>query len=287
MARLSDKYIAGFLDADGYIQTRWVKSESTNLFRLYVQVKFTQIEKNRIVLDKIKTVYGGNIESRTLKGTEYLNLVLASRDAVPMLAKMGQYLVIKRNFTQYALSLHKNDFKYDDMVTIRSRLKTLKQSICLPIPVHPTRGWTAGYFDGDGCIDARLNKHANNSCSLRMRITAVDYYDEGVTLLYKAFGGTLTVQNKRKPHLVTWNLALPPSKLKEIYKFMGKHLLLKREQFAFAKGCADMGHFRDGKTIKQILSDLKAQPQRLSDSSCDISHLTCKVKDLQKMWWKQ
>jgi len=290
VARLSDKYIAGFLDSDGHIGIRFAQPSPTlrpDIYRAYVIVSFSQKDVYKIVLDKIQQVYGGTLEERIIKNKKYYTLFLMSKYAVPMLAKIGQYLVVHRNYAQYCLSIHKQDFTSEEVQKEKINLKRIKKAPCLPLPKHPTRGWMAGYIDGDGCIDARLNTRSYNSAALRLRIAEMTDYSEGIDLIYKVFGGNKTIQDKREPNLVVWNLALPTSKLLEIYDFCGKHLLLKRDQFTFAKGCAEMGHYRDGRIIKQILSDLKAQPQRLSDSDCDVSHLLCKVKNLRKMWWKQ
>ena len=287
MTRLSDKYIAGFLDADSHIYIEWHCSKSTGLYRAYVRVKVAQKEVYRIVLDKIQEVYGGTLVDNYVNGKNYPLLQLSGKDAIPMLAKIGKYFVRHRNYIQYLLTIHKKDYSKNEYLIEKKRLKTLKRAPCLPIPKHPTRGWVAGYIDGDGCLQGSIRWKQTGAGRIQLTVVEMACYGEGVTLLHKAFGGSLVLRDKREPHLLAWNLSVPPTKMIELYEFFGKHLLLKRDQFTFTKGCAEMGHFRDGETIKQILSDLKVNPQRLNDSSCDVSHLLAKVKNLTKAYGNQ
>jgi hypothetical protein len=58
------------------------------------------------------------------------------------------------------------------------------------LPVHPSRSWLAGYFDGDGCLYAQLNPHGH-SASIKVSIDSNTDETDGLELVHKAFGGRI------------------------------------------------------------------------------------------------
>ena len=61
--------------------------------------------------------------------------------------------------------------------------------------------------------------------------------------------------------------------------YFAAELIIKQDQARFLLGCAEMGHFRDGKSIKSALKQLKAQPHRLSEPKADVPALLATVQD--------
>jgi ribosomal protein S14 len=61
----------------------------------------------------------------------------------------------------------------------------------------------------------------------------------------------------------------------------------KKDQAMFILGCAKMGHYRDGKSIKAGLKHLKAQEHRLSESEADVSGLLKTVEDKEDFWCRK
>lgn len=259
MRSISDKYIAGFLDGDGSIYV--------NRGRLWLE--FLQRVENDGVLHLIREVLGGGsmYERRSVapNGTVSIGsrLVYTGQRAVDILCRLKGHLVVRRARAQSALV----------EVGFQERVGTL------PLANHPSRKWLAGYFDSDGCLYAGWNKGRTTSASVRIQITEDKAMRDGLTLVRKAFEGSIyEYQNK-----LVWQLTLDAAKAKKVLGYFAEHLLVKREQAYFILGCARMGHFRDGDNIVPILKAMKTHSHRVSDltAEVDVSEELSRVRDLQ------
>lgn len=275
MATLSEKYLAGFLDADGSIQVMWRPVDRADTDptkrRGYLALEFSQRSDRDEVLKQAAGTFGGKVslESRG----PYSKLVIYGSPAMQVLNRIKQHLVIKRSYADAALSVLGEPVKVE---VAQAYLKLQRRVRSDPLPNYPSRKWAAGYFDGDGSISARITK--SNTAAIYFEVVASDFDSEGIELLQKAFGGTVNSMGKRA-HLRKWTLSVPPSKLKEIGLHFGQYLIIKKSQFDFITSCAEMGHFRDGRSINAALKQLKTQPHRLSEPNA-VERLLAGVRNV-------
>jgi len=275
VTRLSDKYIAGFLDADGCIAVNLKAGK----YKPLLEIKFSQKTSQDEVLSRIQEAAGGRIHVREIKGTWYSSLEYAGAPAEKLLNRIKQYLVIKRYYAEACLRFVEAREPCGDPKAARARLKAERKIPSLPIPKHATRKWLAAYVDGDGCFSARVN--SSKSAIIELSIASSSYDTEGLEVVQKMFGGRIYYP---KGGYRVLKIHLSPSKAREMLNYFGKHLIVKKDQADFILGCAEMGHYRDGKSIKAALKQLKAQPHRLNEPGADVAKLLNEVKDLPQSW---
>jgi len=269
MARLSEKYIAGFLDSDGCVSAVWRDPVRNNpnpeQKRLYLSLEFTQKTSQDEVLHRIQERIGGKITSQ--KDGYASCLRIFGKQAVMVLNRIQKHLVIKRRYIGVLLEM---EGKIHNVEEAKRFLKEQRKIQTYPLPNYPTRAWMAGYIDGDGCFHAVMN-HGRDQVVVKLEIACCDYDDEGLRLIQKVFGGRLRPMNGREwLHKLTIDLV--PSKAKKLINYIRSHLIIKKEQALFVLGCAEMGNYRDGKNIKSALKQLKSQPHRLSEPRLDAAH---------------
>lgn len=279
MAKLSEKYIAGFIDADGFIGPRFDKLDRANSNpgrkRVGLEIKANQQAMQDEVLYRIQQTLGGYV--RSIKDGRATEWSITGRAAIAQLDKIRKHLVVKRRIAETMLDRYGEDV---EVQIAKEQFKQARREKALPLPNFPPRKWLAGYFDGDGCINIRLPK-GRKSAQVTLSITASDYDSEGIEILHKAFGGCLNDHGIGRKHLVRWLLTLPPSKAKQVLGYFSKHLINKKEQADFILGCAEMGHYRDGNRIKSALKHLKAHPHRLSGPKADTAVLLNNIRDIE------
>jgi hypothetical protein len=274
---LSEKYIAGFLDADGSVQLSLPKKG----MRPQMVLSFSQKTSKDEVLHLIQGAIGGDFKYDIIKNVSYSTLVLCGRKAIAALNRIKKYLVVKRHYANVCLDLA--DKRYGDRDATRRYLKEQRKVKSLPLPNYPSRKWLAGYVDGDGCLSvSRLTPLG--SANMVMHIASSNFDTEGLEIIYKAFGGRIhDMANGRCRQYI---LALSPSKARQALSYFAKYLIVKKEQAIFILGCAAMGHYRDGKNIKASLKQLKAHDHRLSESGSIYKELLNTVRDLRPVWKK-
>nr|WP_299241393.1 LAGLIDADG family homing endonuclease [uncultured Halomonas sp.] len=270
MAKLSDKYMAGFIDSDGHIGMayRYLGRDGSDATRMrtHVVLEFSQLTRRDEVLYQIQEAIGGSISFD--KKRDATNLRLLGKKAEMALSRIRKHLVVKRHYAGVVLDMAG---KIVDRKESTAFLKTERKRKSLPLPNYPSRKWMAGYLDGDGCFNVRLPK-GRTSAQVTLEACASCYDSESVELMQKAFGGSITPTTE-SGRIVSYTLTLPPSKAEQVIGHCGKYLLVKKPQSDFILGCAQMGHYRDGKRIKAIAKQLKSQPHRLSEPEPDIQAL--------------
>lgn len=273
MARLSEKYIAGFLDSDGAIETDVRSGRNLGL-----ALTFSQKTSQDKVLYMIQNALGGNIYERTVNGISYSKFQLYGRKAEMVLNRIANHLVIKRHYAHVCLELAGK--RVEDAKAMRAFLKEQRRVKSLPLPNFPTRKWLAGYFDGDGCLSVSQVAAPSGAAYVVAHIACANYDTAGIELLQKVFGGR--IHDMRNGFCKQWILSISPSKANEFLGHFTKYLVTKKEQAEFVLGCAAMKHFRDGSNIKAALKQLKAHEHRLNENGFDVSVLLRQVKDLPK-----
>jgi len=250
MPRLSEKYLAGFLDADGCIHLAWPSGK----FTPQLCMTFSQRSNRDDVLYRIQETFGGILDKIQIKDGEYTRLGFYGKNAKMVLNRILKYLVIKRHYAGMALEM--SNKRSNDVEADRLLLKQHRKIKSLPIPNFPSRKWMAGYVDGDGCFSTtRVFEHG--SISLYFKLCSSEHDSEGIELIQKAFGGNIYPMRSSVNPVIQYTLPLPPSKAIQFISHFGKYCIVKKRQTDFILECARIGHYRNGKWIKEHLKALK------------------------------
>jgi len=256
MATLSDKYIAGFLDADGCVGLN-LNGDGR---KPTIYVTFSQRADRDRVIRMIHEQHGGTIIDRTVGAGRYTDLTLRSSAALKLLNRIAKHLVIKR---AYAYRLRELEGEHMTKEEMRIRIKEARLLRSLPIPNFPPRQWLAGYFDGDGCVS--VNDISKNGNSRMIATIATQNCDtEGLEIIQKNFGGA--IYDMAKGRCKQWRLLLQPSKAIQFLGYFAKHSVVKKDQIDFILSRASTGQFSNGQEVKAELKRLKASEHRLSES---------------------
>lgn len=271
MGKLSEKYVAGLMDADGYIGLKTWKNGA----RATINSEFSQRADRAEVLYMIQEQFGGSMKVKHVGDTDYCRLYLGRKETTMMLSRIAQHLVNRRAYAYRLLELDGSTKCTDEL---NSEIKEARNLRSLPVPNFPSRNWLAGYFDGDGSVFVE-KLSGSGGAYIRINIACDNFDTEGIETISKNFGGKIVNGPGEKYKL--WNLhSIHPSKAEHFFGYFGKHSIIKKAQIDFVLGCAAMGHFRDGASIKAALKQLKAHPHRLSDSSGLVNVLLKTVKNL-------
>lgn len=282
MGKLSSKYIAGFIDADGCIEIQWKKG----IYKPLLQVSASQATLQDEVLHLIQMEHGGRIRVKQIKDREYSELVLAGATAEKLLNRIKNELVIKRHYAHAVLSVIEKRVPPDDLIATKKWLKEQRRVKSLPIPNFPPRKWLAGYFDGDGSIWTIYRKSGGH-VQVAGGIACSGYDTEGIETIHKAFGGIIKPHAQGNNGVQQWLVSLSPSKAISFLEYFIKHSVVKRDQLDFILACARMGNFRDGKIIHKTMKNLKAHPHRLSEPGVDMKALVANVKRIPSKLWRK
>lgn len=278
MPRLGDKYIAGFLDADGSIGIGFNRETR----RPQLSVSFSQnVSQDEVVHRIHEELRCGSICERTSNAeTRYSTLTLTGSDARMLLNRIGHYLVVKRHFAAVAVDVSQRSIDPGEIETVKAYLKVHRFMPSLPVPPHPSRSWMAGYLDGDGCFSITKVSKFGEVKDLVLHVAADKRKVEGLELIQKNFGGRIYPMSQDRCRQLV--IRLDPPKVLSMCPDLAKRMVVKADQVYFLLGCAQMGHFRDGSNIKAALKSLKARPHRLNEPRTDVHELLRTVRDLPK-----
>ena len=271
---LTEKYLAGLIDADGSFGVRFFKRPSGGV-RPAMWLDVSQKEPRSGILYAIQEAFGGTVSTVDKPsghggGSQSVWSVPHS-EAMKIAMRLDKYMVVKRGRAPLMVDyIHNNKIVASDKTDIHREQLRVISNISHTIPNYPSRQWMAGYFDGDGCFASRLDK-TSGFAYLALRITAHEKDANGIKLLQKAFGGI--INHSSGSHLPCWVLHLPPSKALAVVNHFAKHTRIKRAEAYFVLGCAEGGNYRDGRKIHETLRHLKAREQRLNDRDVDVSEL--------------
>lgn len=284
MGKLSDKYIAGFLDADGCIAVHWKAGK----YKPLLKVSFSQATPQDEVIEMIQKEQGGRLRYKEVKGRFYTELVLAGATAEKLLNRIKKHLVIKRHYANAVLSVIEKRKPLEDLEATKAWVKGQRRVKSLPLPNFPPRKWLAGYFDGDGAIWSSVPKgRFGGYAKVFVGISCAGYDSEGIETIRSAFGGDIKPHTQGNGSVLSWSLFLIPSRAKVFFGYFGKHLVVKKDQADFILACARMGNYRDGEPIHQGLRHLKAHPHRLSEPGADVATLVGTVAQVPSKLWRK
>jgi hypothetical protein len=255
---LSEKYLAGFIDADGHLSVRARIGAAPDLtFSIAQEATFLE------PLTAMQEMFGGVIRDKY--DGKYKELCMRGGPARKVFERLKKYLVLKRDHAELFLELVAGStvlHTQDDVARVRARVKEIRGYGATFEPNYPSRKWMAGYIDGDGSFVVKVCRKTGYAYPV-LAILAAPNYVVGVTLLHKAFGGRLQAIGQN----VVWSVNLSqPSKIEHVLGHCAQHLVKKQAQAYFLLGCAKHGNLRDGETIHSTILALNAQQHRLSDS---------------------
>lgn len=266
----SEKYLAGFVDADGHLSVRARVGSRPDLVLVLSQRTVCSD-----VLSYAQGLFGGRLSS--LHGGLYTMLSLRGGHARGAFERLKNYLVLKRDHAEKYLDLVNCSVVLrteDDVKAVRQRVKEIRACGATREPNYPSRKWTAGYVDGDGSFVVKIDNKSGYAYPV-LTILAAPNYLVGITLLHKAFGGWMQAMGQN----ATWGVHLSqPSKVEQVLGHFAKHLVLKKPQAYFLLGCAQGGNFRDGTAIRRTIMTLNAQQHRLSDPAAEAARLVQEVR---------
>lgn len=271
---LTEKYLAGLIDADGSFGVRFFRRPQGD-YRPAMFLQVSQKEPRNQVIYLLQESFGGTVstvQSRTGYGGGAQTVwSVPHTKAMKLLNRVDKYMVVRRGRAPLMIDyIHSNQRITEDRLEVHREQLVAIRAYKHQLPNYPSRQWMAGYFDGDGCFASRVDKKSGY-CYLSLRVTTHQNDSNGLDLMQKAFGGLLNYSKGK--HLPCWVLHLPPSKALQTVGHFAKHLVVKRAEAQFVLGCAEGGNYRDGRRIHELLQHLKAQEQRLNDRGVDVSGL--------------
>lgn len=267
---LSEKYLAGFVDADGHLSVRARIGARPDLeFSAAQAVGF---QEPLIVMQE---EFGGTI--RIKSDGMHAELLLRGGPARKAFERLKKHLVLKRDQAERFLDLVDRGVvlrTQTDVLAVRQRVKEIRAYGAIHQPNYPSRKWMAGYVDGDGSFAVKVCKKTGYAYPT-LTILAAPNYVVGVTLLQRAFGGKLQAIGQN----AVWSVALSqPSKIEQVLGHCAQHLLRKQAQAYFLLGCAKGGNLRDGEAIHRTILALNAQQHRLSDPAAHAAQLIRSIR---------
>ena len=262
---LSEKYLAGFIDADGHFSVRARLGARPDLeFSVAQAVGFQD------PLIELQQEFGGVI--RLKHDGQHAELQMRGAPARKVFERLKKYLVLKQDQVERFLDLVDRGVvtKTDaDVKAVRNRVKEIRAYGATRQPNYPSRKWMAGYIDGDGSFAVKVCKKTGYAYP-NLTILAAPNYFVGITLLQKAFGGRINAMGQN----AVWSVSLSqPSKIEQVLGYCAQHLRRKQAQAYFLLGCAKGGNLRDGEAIHSAIITLNAQQHRLSDPTAEAHTL--------------
>jgi len=259
---MSEKYLAGFIDADGYLSIRARKGARPDM-----EVSVAQRSDFITPLVELRDMFGGVIREKY--SGEHFELQMRCGPATKCAERFKKYMVLKQHqATQYL------DMVFDapilrtdgEVAEFRQKVKAVKKKPNPDKRNFPPRKWMAGYIDGDGCFAVKKCKKTGYAYPFLI-ILAAENYTPGIELIQKAFGGAIRIAGLNS--ILQLQLS-NPSKAKQVLGYCGKYLQKKYDVAHFILECAKNGNFRDGEAIRRTVSTLNSQQHRLSDSTVAV-----------------
>lgn len=181
------KYLAGLMDADGWISFSFVKN------RVYLSVAICQ----SVVYDKNGYLdsLGQRAGRTTVRKTTHRDVktwhVRDERDLNILVPRLVKHMVIKGKHLQRMFDKYKSlrgtvctDEELEELKTFS--IESRKDAGPLKAKTHPTWAWVAGYLDGDGHYNFSKKRE-----TARIEVCAHESDIVSLEFLQKAFGGTI------------------------------------------------------------------------------------------------
>ena len=169
---VSDKYLAGLIDADGCFDLR--VSKVGEVYYIRPRVRITQ--KAFLPIPWRHRVTKAGYNEWSIEGISVIN-------------RVKKYLVLKSGQAQWLSQTDTSGgHTISELRQIKAELKATRYEST--VKNFPTRKWLAGYFDGDGCLTAGLRTDRVKPYVAAM-ITVHQDDLTAIELIQKNFGGQI------------------------------------------------------------------------------------------------
>ena len=269
------KYYAGLADADAYTGLSFCKSTDGS-YNVYATIKYAfRWDTADKVLPALCEEYDVTPFRRKPKEGDYQQSVqLTGKKAVRLMEQIKKHSILKRQLMEWLISMNGKNLTKEELPGVRAKLKSLRADKTLSKKDYPSRQWTAGYIDGDGCFASMYDKK-HGGLVFRVMITSHRDDPQGVLLMQKAYGGNVYVR-KDGNLCYTFSLADKDS-AEKFFSGVLPHIRVKRAQADFILSVLRKGRHlkKNGATpesnleLHNKLKELKKanRPQRLSETT--------------------
>ena len=238
MTETEVKYLAGLIDADGYIGFEFSKN------KVYLRINITaaaSIDKQGYVYSLPEITGLGSSCKKSRKNANWSDIsvwvVGKRRDLDMLVPRLVKHLVIKGKHLQRMYDKW-HEFRGKEISDIEiEQLKLYTKasradSGALKPKNHPTWAWVAGYLDGDGSY---IYKQPPSQRHPKLVVRATAHINDrvGLDLLHKAFGGYIYDRGKNGKHILDWVHPLGKNNKAFALKFLPKvvkHSKLKKHK---------------------------------------------------------
>ena len=267
------KYMAGFIDADGFLSLRTRIGARPDM-----AVEVAQRAKYADVIYRYKTSFGGHIREGCIRGGYYVSYAARGCIANMLIDCLSPHFICKHKFANSLVRLAQESsvlHREKDVEAVRKSLDALRHR-----PPGPdgnlsiSGGWLAGYFDGDGSFTIKVCKKTGYAYPVAAILSAPQYCC-GIRTLRGAFGGAIC----RTGGNILWQLQLSkPSNAQNFLRYFIEYLVIKRAQAQFLLGCATAGNFRDGSAIRNAIMTLNSSQEKSSNPDNEAAALLNKIR---------
>lgn len=223
---ITEKYCAGLVDSDGYIGFNIKKTLSG--FKVSPRVTIKQRKDRSKVLYKIAEDWELNVYDDANTHC----IVFTGNKALRFLERIKNHLVIKPDVAEFVSSINTIECSEDELKKLKEILRKLKENQKISKKNYPSRKWLAGYFDGDGSLQA--DKQGN----LRLQFTSHNNEEAGIVLINKAFGGSIHRDKNTTKLYISLPYRYTRNKIDSVLGYFGKHCIIKKPQIEFVFGHA-------------------------------------------------
>lgn len=226
-----NKYLAGFVDADGTLAFFFNKTKD-GFFRIGLQFVITQIDQRGrgfALLQDLRDSYGvGFINDIPTKNQKCWKV--ASKDALEgFLPHIIKHLVIKGKHFQRMLEIRRElsgvNLTQEDVDSLRKFAKeSRKDTGSTRYKKNASPAWLAGYVDGDGYLRCAEHEHW-----LKISVQASDVCS--LELIQRTYGGK--IYHTKQPNIIEFRLnfgAMFYGTAQKVLKKIIPHLRLKRHE---------------------------------------------------------
>lgn len=190
------KYLAGLLDADGclhysnnngYLSLNLSCSLSESIDHKGKFAKYLESKVGSLYTRKREENWAIQNEWVVRRRTD-LNLVLP-HIIKHMVVKGAKWSIMFKRFQEYQ-GIHITD---EDIKSLRKEVDNVNGPE--KPKKHPTWAWVAGYIDGDGWY-IRREREGKKNIEMHVGLVSHPSSDQGIQLVYKAFGGVVKIDSK-------------------------------------------------------------------------------------------
>lgn len=190
------KYLAGLLDADGCLHY----SNNNGYLALTLSCSMSEsIDREgkfaRYLESKVGSLYTRKRDDNWAVQNEWV--VRKRRDLNVTLPHIIKHMVVKG--AKWAIMFNRFQ-EYQGVKITDDTVQILRDEVAdvygpVKAKKHPTWAWVAGYIDGDGWY---IRRDRQGKLNTEMHVGAVSHpdADQGIQLLYKAFGGVVKSDSK-------------------------------------------------------------------------------------------